>query len=95
MNGGQSHVDTYDYKPALEKHDGQPLAKLDKKTAFFQNSLGGLMKSPFKFKKYGQSGMDVSELWPNLGELADDYEAAIFFDRQFEQQQGHPAIDIQ
>ena len=50
MNGGQSQVDTYDYKPALEKYDGKPLPKLDSKTGFFVNQVGGLMKSPFKFQ---------------------------------------------
>ena len=72
MNGGQSQVDTYDYKPALEKHDGQPLAKLDKKTAFFQNSLGGLMKSPFKFAQHGKAGSWLSEIFPNLSRHADE-----------------------
>lgn len=69
MNGGMSHVDSFDYKPMLEKYDGQPLpggmAKTERRT-------GELMKSPFTFKKYGQSGMEISELWPHLGEVADD-----------------------
>ncbi len=69
MNGGLSHVDSFDPKPALEKYDGQPLPGGTVKT---ERRTGELMKSPFKFKKYGQSGMDVSELWPHLGEVADD-----------------------
>src|SRR3954463_15804544 len=54
MNGGPSQVDTWDYKPELEKRDGQDLAGFDKNTGFFANAVGGLMKSPFKFKQYGQ-----------------------------------------
>src|SRR5580692_7005966 len=69
MNGGLSHVDSFDPKPALEKYDGQPLPGGHINT---ERRTGELMKSPFKFKKYGQCGMDVSELWPHLGEVADD-----------------------
>ncbi|SPE41834.1 conserved exported hypothetical protein [Candidatus Sulfopaludibacter sp. SbA3] len=69
MNGGLSHVDSFDPKPMLEKYDGQPLPGGTIKT---ERRTGELMKSPFKFKKYGQCGMDVSELWPHLGEVADD-----------------------
>ncbi len=53
----------------LDKYDGQPLPGGTIKT---ERRTGELMKSPFKFKKYGQCGMDVSELWPHLGEVADD-----------------------
>ncbi|MEO8598013.1 MAG: DUF1501 domain-containing protein [Candidatus Solibacter sp.] len=69
MNGGCSSIDSFDPKPALEKYDGQPLPGGTVKT---ERRTGELMKSPFKFKKYGQCGMDVSELWPHLGEVADD-----------------------
>jgi hypothetical protein len=69
MNGGLSTLDSFDPKPMLEKYDGKPLPGGDVKT---ERRTGELMKSPFKFKKYGQSGMDVSELWPHLGEVADD-----------------------
>lgn len=69
MNGGCSSIDSFDPKPALEKYDGQPLPGGTIKT---ERRTGELMKSPFKFKKYGQSGMEVSELWPHLGEVADD-----------------------
>jgi hypothetical protein len=72
MNGGQSQVDTYDYKPALEKHHGQPMPKLDSKTGFFVNQVGGLMKSPFKFAQHGQSGSWLSELFPHLANVVDD-----------------------
>ena len=69
MNGGCSSIDSFDPKPMLEKYDGQPLPGGTIKT---ERRTGELMKSPFKFKKYGQCGMDVSELWPHLGEVADD-----------------------
>jgi hypothetical protein len=69
MNGGCSSIDSFDPKPALEKYDGKPLPGGEIKT---ERRTGELMKSPFKFKKYGQCGMDVSELWPHLGEVADD-----------------------
>src|SRR5215475_1389699 len=69
MNGGCSSIDSFDPKPALEKYDGQPLPGGAIRT---ERRTGELMKSPFKFKKYGQCGMDVSELWPHVGEVADD-----------------------
>jgi hypothetical protein len=72
MNGGQSHVDTFDYKPALENYDGKPFDKLDHKTGFFVNQVGGLMKSPFEFKRHGQSGSWVSSLFPHLAGVVDD-----------------------
>ena len=62
-------MDSFDPKPMLDKYDGQPLPGGTIKT---ERRTGELMKSPFKFKKYGQCGMDVSELWPHLGEVADD-----------------------
>ena len=69
MNGGCSSIDSFDPKPMLDKYDGQPLPGGTIKT---ERRTGELMKSPFKFKKYGQCGMDISELWPNLGGVADD-----------------------
>ena len=69
MNGGLSHVDSFDPKPMLDKYDGEPLPGGTVKT---ERRTGALMKSPFKFKKYGHCGMDVSELWPHVGEVADD-----------------------
>ncbi|MHC4996997.1 MAG: DUF1501 domain-containing protein, partial [Planctomycetota bacterium] len=71
VNGGPSHVDTFDYKPALEKYDGQTLEGFDKFTGFFANSVGGLMKSPFKFKQYGQCGKHVSDIFPYLSRHVD------------------------
>src|SRR4051794_15042329 len=69
MNGGLSTIDAFDPKPALAKYDGQPLPGGSVAT---ERRTGELMKSPYTFKKYGQSGMDVSDLWPNLGGVADD-----------------------
>ena len=71
INGGPSHVDTWDYKPQLEKMDGKELEGFDKKTGFFANAVGPLMKSPFEFTPRGQSGKMVSSIFPRLGEHAD------------------------
>jgi hypothetical protein len=72
MNGGQSQVDTFDYKPSLEKYDGKELPGFDKNTGFFVNAVGGLMKSPFAFRQHGNSGTWMSEIFPNLAGHADD-----------------------
>ncbi len=69
MNGGLSQVDSFDPKPALEKYHGQPLPGGSIAT---ERKTGTLMKSPFQFKKYGKCGMEVSELFPHVGECADD-----------------------
>ena len=67
--GGMSHIDTFDYKPELVKRDGKPLGK---KIDTFFGQPGNLMKSPFAFKQYGQSGRWVSDLLPNLAQRVDD-----------------------
>ncbi|MCE9608269.1 MAG: DUF1501 domain-containing protein [Planctomycetia bacterium] len=72
MNGGQSQVDTWDYKPELAKRDGQTLEGFDKNTGFFAGSVGGLMKSPFAFKQHGKSGTWASDLFPQLSQHVDD-----------------------
>jgi len=72
MNGGQSQVDTWDYKPELAKRDGQDLQGFDKNTGFFAGSVGGLMKSPFAFKQYGKSGTWASDLFPHMSQHVDD-----------------------
>ncbi len=69
MNGGMSQVDTFDYKPALEKFNGQPMPG---GALSHERKTGNLMKSPFAFKKYGKSGIEVSEIFPHLGECVDD-----------------------
>jgi Protein of unknown function (DUF1501) len=71
VNGGHSQVDTWDYKPELIKQDGKPLPNFDKSTGFFTNAVGPLMKSPFEWKQYGQSGKWVSSLFPNLAKHVD------------------------
>ncbi|MDB5390026.1 MAG: hypothetical protein JWM11_5672 [Planctomycetaceae bacterium] len=60
MNGGPSQVDTFDPKPILEKYHGKPLPELTLRT---ERKTSGAFKSPFKFQKYGQSGIEVSELF--------------------------------
>src|SRR3954470_4925588 len=72
MNGGQSQVDTWDYKPELEKQDGKELKGFDKNTGFFTDQVGPLMKSPFKFSRQGKSGTWVSEIFPNIAKHVDD-----------------------
>jgi len=69
MNGGMSQVDTFDPKPMLEKYDGKPLPG---PIPQHERKTGGLMKSPFTFKKYGQSGIEVSEVFPHVGSVIDD-----------------------
>jgi hypothetical protein len=71
MNGGQSQVDTWDYKPELEKRDGQELKGFDNATGFFVDQVGPLMKSPFKFERHGQCGAWVSEIFPNMARHVD------------------------
>jgi hypothetical protein len=70
LNGGMSHIDTFDYKPELQKRDGQ--APPGGKT-FIDRASGNIMASPFSFKKYGQSGREVSELFPKVGEMIDEF----------------------
>jgi len=69
MNGGLSQVDSFDPKPMLDKYHGQPLPG---GTVATERKTGALMRSPFTFKRYGHSGMEVSELFPHVGECADD-----------------------
>ena len=70
MMGGVSHVDTFDRKPMLDKYAGQPLSgKGD--VVVRQGHPGPLMPSPFTFQRHGQSGLEVSELFPRVGARAD------------------------
>jgi len=71
MCGGVSHLDTFDPKPALDKYAGQPLSGKGE-IVVRQGHPGPLMPSPFNFRKYGQSGMDVSEIFPLLAGHVDD-----------------------
>ena len=69
--GGVSQVDTFDPKPELLKRQGEAMAGVGPVVTIMGNP-GGLMPSPFRFKKHGQCGMDISELFPNVAEHADD-----------------------
>lgn len=75
INGGPSHVDTWDYKPTLEKLNGKSIKEVDPEfkntTGFFKNSVGNLMKSPFKFSPQGECGKMVSGIFPHLGKHVD------------------------
>lgn len=71
MNGAPSQVDTFDPKPALAKHDGQPYSG-KVKVGSNDRPVGYLMPSPFKFEKRGQSGLEISDLFPHTSEYADD-----------------------
>src|SRR6185369_8443233 len=71
MSGGVSHIDTFDPKPALEKYAGTPLTGKGE-IVVRQGHPGPLMPSQFTFRKYGQSGMPVSEIFPRIAEHVDD-----------------------
>lgn len=68
-NGGPSHVDTFDPKPALARYAGQPIPG---ETPATERKTGAAFPSPFRFQKHGQSGLEVSELFPRLAEQADE-----------------------
>ena len=68
-NGGPSHVDTFDPKPSLDKYAGKNLPMENLRT---ERKTGAAFPSPFKFKKYGKSGIEVSELFSNVAESIDD-----------------------
>jgi hypothetical protein len=70
MHGGPSQVDTFDYKPLLERDHGKPLPF--SKPRVFSATTGNLLKSPFTFKQYGDSGIWMSQLFPHLAGCADD-----------------------
>ena len=72
MNGGPSQVDTWDYKPVLQKKDGVKLENFDNNTGFFTDQVGPLMKSPFKWAQHGKSGTWVPEIFPHLSRHVDD-----------------------
>lgn len=69
MNGGPSHVDTFDPKPLLEKYAGKALPSNHYQT---ERKTGAAFPSMFKFRKYGRSGIDVSDLFPNVARNVDD-----------------------
>src|SRR5437773_7361116 len=70
LNGGLSQVDTFDPKPMLDKYDGKPFPGGNPST---ERKTGNLMRSPFRFRKQGQSGIEVSEIFPRIGASIDNY----------------------
>ncbi|MDE0626989.1 MAG: DUF1501 domain-containing protein [Bryobacterales bacterium] len=71
MHGGVSHVDTFDPKPRLDTDHGKPLP-VQRSLTFNAAAAGGLMRSPWAFKQRGESGIPVSELFPEVAGCADD-----------------------
>ncbi len=105
INGGPSHLDTWDYKPELIKRDGQKLEGFDPTTGFFANAVGPLMKSPFDFKQYGQSGAWASSIFPHLSKHVDkmafvksfhtqsnNHSPALFMANTGVTRMGHPCV---
>ena len=72
MNGGPSQVDLFDPKPLLEKYSGQLPSPEMANDIEFIDQVGGMMPSPFKFAKHGESGIEISEVLPHLAEHADE-----------------------
>jgi len=70
MKGGPSQVDTFDYKPLLQRDDNKDFPFEKPRVQFAPT--GELLASPWKFKKYGESGIEVSELFPHVAECVDD-----------------------
>ena len=70
MSGGVSQVDSFDPKPLLKKEAGNPLPMKVERTQF--NNNGKVMPSPWEFRRYGNSGIEVSDLFPHMGASADD-----------------------
>jgi hypothetical protein len=102
LNGGPSQVDTFDPKPKLDEYNGKPIPAGNLKT---ERKTGNLLKSPFTFKKYGQSGIEISEIFPRLGECADDlcvirsmytdrpnHEPSLFMSNSGEKLPGRPSM---
>src|SRR5215471_8136522 len=71
MNGGVSQMDTFDYKPELERLHGQMLGPKEKPEGF-TGQVGAVMKSPFEFKQHGQSGRWVSSVFPHQAKCVDE-----------------------
>ena len=71
LNGGASHLDTWDYKPELQKRNGEVLKNADPRVGFFKTS-GKLLASPFRFARHGESGAWSSEILPETSRHVDD-----------------------
>jgi hypothetical protein len=72
MYGGPSHIDLFDPKPELDKWHGKAIPVFRKEDAFMGKTNPNALKSPFKFAKYGESGLDISDRFPELATCADD-----------------------
>lgn len=73
MDGGPSHVDTFDYKPALKEHNGKsPYDVLERVEPTQFDDIGTVLQSPWGFKQHGESGAWVSDLFPHVAECVDD-----------------------
>ena len=70
MFGGVSHIDTFDPKPIVDRDHGKPLPLPKPRIKF--DGTGNLLRSPWKFRQYGQSGSPVSELFPHMAECVDE-----------------------
>ena len=70
MDGGVSQVDSFDPKPRLDRDNGKPFAAKIEPTQF--NNIGNTLASPWKFRRYGQSGIPVSDLFPHVGGHVDE-----------------------
>jgi hypothetical protein len=105
MNGAPSQVDLFDPKPMLDKHHGEPYFEKIANDVSSPKAAGGLMRSPFKFQQYGQSGIWVSELMPHFAKQVDnvamirslntihpEHEPALFMVHSGRTMQGRPAI---
>ncbi|MBM4072593.1 MAG: DUF1501 domain-containing protein [Planctomycetes bacterium] len=71
MNGGPSQVDTFDPKPALSRYHNMPY-RGDTPVGSNGRPVGHLMQTPFTFRRYGQSGLEISSLYPHVSHFADD-----------------------
>jgi hypothetical protein len=73
MHGGASHIDSFDYRPELERQHGKKLpGSVNTARNKFNANLGTILKSPWKFRQYGESGAWVSDLFPHVGGVADE-----------------------
>lgn len=72
MHGAPSQIDTWDYKPELERRHGKELEGFDQSTGFFAGKGGPIMRSPFSFRQHGETGTWASEIFPNLARHVDE-----------------------
>jgi hypothetical protein len=91
MTGGPSQVDTFDYKPSLQRRDGQTLAGADPRTGFFSTS-GRCLKSPFAWRQHGRSGSWVSEILPHMAQHVD---SMAFLHSCYSSQNNHAPASIE